>query len=83
MVADPEIVVLDEPFAGLDPVGVEVLSTVLRDRAAHGAAVLFSSHQLDLVERLCDRVVMIEAGRIVGDGPADTTLRDRFLDLAS
>ncbi len=63
----PELLVLDEPFSGLDPVGVDLLSGVLRDRAAAGVPVVLSSHQLELVERLCDSVVLIDRGRIVAD----------------
>lgn len=68
LVHDPEILVLDEPFSGLDPVAVDVMSGVLRERADAGAPVLFSSHQLDLVERLCDRVGIIKAGSMVTTG---------------
>ncbi len=68
MVHRPDVMVLDEPFSGLDPVGVDVLSGVLRERAAAGVPVVFSSHQLDLVERLCESVVMIDRGRIVAAG---------------
>jgi ABC-2 type transport system ATP-binding protein len=64
----PEVLVLDEPFSGLDPVGVDVLSGVLRDRADAGVPVVFSSHQLELVERLCESVVLIDRGRIVAAG---------------
>lgn len=60
---DPELIVLDEPFSGLDPLGVGAMSRVLRRRAEAGATVVFSSHQLDLVEELCDDVVIIAAGR--------------------
>lgn len=63
LVHDPELVVLDEPFSGLDPPGVEAMTEVLRQRVRDGAAVLFSSHQLDLVEELCDDVVIVAAGR--------------------
>lgn len=63
LVHDPELLVLDEPFSGLDPLGVEAMSRVLRDRAEGGATVVFSSHQLDLVEGLCDDVVIVAAGR--------------------
>jgi ABC-2 type transport system ATP-binding protein len=72
IVHDPELVVLDEPFAGLDPDAVDSLSVVLRERATRGAAVLFSSHQLELVERICQRVVILDAGRVLAAG----TLRD-------
>jgi len=68
LVHGPELLVLDEPFAGLDPEAVDSLSQVLFERAAAGAAVLFSSHQLELVERICRRVVIVEAGRVIADG---------------
>ncbi len=63
LVHDPPLLVLDEPFNGLDPMGVQAMSEVLRQRAADGATVVFSSHQLDLVEDLCDDVVIIASGR--------------------
>ncbi|HEX5902086.1 MAG TPA: ATP-binding cassette domain-containing protein [Actinomycetota bacterium] len=68
LVHRPEVLILDEPFSGLDPVGVDVLSGVLREQAEGGVPVLFSSHQLDLVERLCESVVLINHGRVVADG---------------
>ncbi len=75
LVHDPELLVLDEPFSGLDPVGVDTMADVLAARRATGTGVLFSSHQLELVERLCDRVVIIRAGRIVADGSLDELRR--------
>ena len=68
---EPELLVLDEPFAGLDPVAVRTLAEVLRGEAARGAAVLFSSHQLDLVEDICEEVAIIDHGRIVVTGDVD------------
>ncbi|MGW9020256.1 ABC transporter ATP-binding protein [Leucobacter chromiiresistens] len=68
LVHEPSALVLDEPFSGLDPMAVEVVLAVLRDYAAQGAPVLFSSHQLDIVERLCDDVVVIGGGRILASG---------------
>jgi ABC-2 type transport system ATP-binding protein len=68
LVHDPEVLVLDEPFSGLDPVAVDVVLEVLRTHAAAGAPVLFSSHQLDLVERLCDDLVVIADGAIRAAG---------------
>jgi len=65
---EPDVLVLDEPFSGLDPVAVDVMSTVLREQAQAGTSVLFSSHQLELVEELCDRVGIIRAGRMVALG---------------
>ncbi len=71
LVHDPKILVLDEPFSGLDPVAVDVMSQVMRDKAAEGIPVVFSSHQLDLVERLCDRVGIIRSGQMVAVGRVD------------
>ncbi len=68
LVHDPAVLVLDEPFSGLDPLAVDVMSGVLREKAAAGVPVVFSSHQLDLVERLCDRVGIIRGGRMVAVG---------------
>ncbi len=68
LVHDPELLVLDEPFSGLDPIGAETMAGVLRRRAAEGAAVVFSSHQLDVVEDLCEDVAIIDRGRIVLEG---------------
>lgn len=65
LVHDPELLVLDEPFSGLDPVAAETMAGVLRERAERGVAVLFSSHQLDVVEHLCQDVAIIDHGRIV------------------
>jgi len=79
MVHDPDLLVLDEPFSGLDPVGVDVLSGVLADYAAGGVPVVFSSHQLELVERLCEAVAIIKDGRLVASGRVEE-LRDRGAD---
>ena len=68
LVHDPELLVLDEPFSGLDPLAVETMSDVLREQAASGKAVVFSSHQLDLVEDLCEEVAIIDAGQVVVNG---------------
>ena len=71
LVHNPEVLVLDEPFSGLDPVGVDVLAEVLAERAAQGIPVIFSSHQLELVERLCEAVAIINHGRLVASGPVE------------
>jgi ABC-2 type transport system ATP-binding protein len=76
LVHDPEVLVLDEPFSGLDPTAVEVMSGVLRDKAEGGIPTVFSSHQLDLVERLCDRIGIIGDGRMVAVGTV-AELRER------
>lgn len=65
LVHDSDLLVLDEPFSGLDPFGMEEMAVILRGQTESGAAVLFSSHQLDLVEELCDDVAVIDRGRVV------------------
>ncbi|NHC14550.1 ABC transporter ATP-binding protein [Motilibacter deserti] len=76
LVHEPDLLVLDEPFSGLDPVGVDVLAAALRARVDTGVPVVFSSHQLELVERLCDSVGIIKDGRMVAAGGVDE-LRSR------
>jgi ABC-2 type transport system ATP-binding protein len=71
LVHEPEVLVLDEPFSGLDPIGVDVVADVLRQQAAEGATVLFSSHQLDLVQSFCKSVGIVAHGRIVATGTVD------------
>jgi len=78
LVHDPELLVLDEPFSGLDPGGIDDMSSILAERAAAGVTVLFSSHQLDLVEDLCEAVAIIYRGRLVVSGAvADLRRGDR------
>jgi ABC-2 type transport system ATP-binding protein len=75
LVHAPELLVLDEPFAGLDPVAVQTLAEILRTEAERGAAVLFSSHQLDLVEDICADVAIVDHGRVVATGKLDALRR--------
>lgn len=79
LVHDPEVLILDEPFSGLDPLAVDVVVGVLAEYAARGVPVLFSSHQLDVVERLCDDLVIIADGRIRAAGHRDE-LRETFAE---
>ncbi len=82
LIHHPDVLVLDEPFSGLDPVAVDVMSAVLRERADAGVPVIFSSHQLDLVERLCDRVGIIRSGQMEALGTIEelrSTDRRRWL----
>ena len=71
LVHDPEVLVLDEPLSGLDPTGIDAIGQVLVDQARAGCCVLFSSHQLDLVEDLCEQVTIIDHGRLVVSGAVD------------
>jgi len=84
LVNEPDLLVLDEPFSGLDPIGMGAMSELLRGVAAGGATVMFSSHQLDLVEDLCQDVVIIEHGRIVLAGELAelrAKVPQRFVDI--
>ncbi|SER16108.1 ABC-2 type transport system ATP-binding protein [Lentzea xinjiangensis] len=80
LVHDPDVLILDEPFSGLDPIAVETVLDVLRKRAASGVPVLFSSHQLAIVERLCDDVVIISKGRIAANGSREELRRTHASD---
>ena len=71
LVHNPDLLVLDEPLSGLDPEGIDTVGEVLAGQARAGKCVLFSSHQLDLVENLCAAVVIIDRGRVVASGTVD------------
>jgi ABC-2 type transport system ATP-binding protein len=81
LVHGPELLVLDEPLSGLDPTGIDTMGRVLVDQARAGCCVLFSSHQLDQVEELCQEVTIIDHGRLVVSGTVDelATSGDRRL----
>ena len=84
LVNEPDLLVLDEPFSGLDPIAMEAMGELLSGLAAEGATVLFSSHQLDLVQDLCQDVVIIEHGRIVLAGELAelrAKVPHRFVDI--
>jgi ABC-2 type transport system ATP-binding protein len=84
LVNEPGLLVLDEPFSGLDPIAIEAMGELLSGLAAEGATVLFSSHQLDLVQDLCQDVVIIEHGRIVLAGELAelrAKVPERFIDI--
>ncbi len=84
LVNEPDLLVLDEPFSGLDPIAIGNMAALLGEVAIAGATVLFSSHQLDLVEELCDDVVIIDHGRVVlaGDlAELRAAVPQRFVDI--
>ncbi|MCJ1696550.1 ATP-binding cassette domain-containing protein [Rathayibacter caricis] len=76
LVHDPDVLIMDEPFSGLDPLAVDEVVAVIAEHAARGVPVLFSSHQLDVVERLCDDLVIIAGGRVQAAGEREA-LRDQ------
>ena len=75
LVHEPQLLVLDEPFSGLDPISIENVGGILREQADAGVAVVFSSHQLDLVEDYCQRVTIVSKGRSVAEGDIDDLRR--------
>lgn len=86
LVHEPKLLVLDEPFVGLDPVASHELKTILCELASRGSAVFFSSHVLEVVEKLCNKVAIIKQGELLASGPTeqvrgDSSLEDLFLEL--
>jgi len=84
LVNEPDLLVVDEPFSGLDPLAIGAMAELLAEVASAGATVLFSSHQLDLVEDICENVVIIDHGRVVLAGELANlraAVPERFLDL--
>jgi ABC-2 type transport system ATP-binding protein len=84
LVHAPDLLVLDEPFSGLDPIAMDSMSALLGGIARDGAAVLFSSHQLDVVEHLCEDVVVIDSGHVVLTGELDKirdAAPDRYVEV--
>jgi len=79
---DPRVLFLDEPFAGIDPVARQVLERILRRHIEAGGTVVFSDHAMDVVERLCDRIMVIADGAVLASGEtADITQGDRLQDV--
>jgi len=80
LIHEPKILVLDEPFVGLDPKATFTLKEIMRDMCSKGSAVFFSTHVLDVAEKLCNRVVIIKEGRIIASGTMDELTRDKSLE---
>lgn len=72
LLTDPELAILDEPFSGLDPVNARLVDEVIAERRARGLTTVLSSHQMDRVEALCDRIVLLHRGRVLLEGPVAT-----------
>ncbi len=88
LIHEPRLLVLDEPFVGLDPKASRAVKDLMRQKCDEGAAVFFSTHVLEVAERLCDKVAIIKGGRLVAHGPTDevrgdSSLEDVFLELES
>ena len=86
LIHEPKLIIMDEPFVGLDPKASHLLKEIMRDMCAKGSAIFFSTHVLDVAEKLCDKVAIIKGGRRIRSGSmeevkGDTSLEEVFLDL--
>jgi ABC-2 type transport system ATP-binding protein len=81
LMSEPEFVVFDEPFEGLDPVNRVLVTDLMREHAARGAAIVLSSHRMDQVEAMCRHVLLLHQGRTVLEGEV-AALKERFADNA-
>lgn len=77
---EPKLLVLDEPFVGLDPEASYILKGLMRDLTERGSAIFFSSHVLEVVEKLCNKVAIIKAGKLIADGPTEEVVGDKSLE---
>lgn len=87
LIHDPKLIIMDEPFVGLDPVAAHQLKGLMRDICDAGGAIFFSTHVLEVAEKLCDKVAIIKQGKIIANGSmedvkGDSSLEDVFLELA-
>ena len=88
LIHDPKLLVLDEPFVGLDPKASFILKGIMRDMCSKGTAIFFSTHVLDVAEKLCNKVAIIKKGRIIASGTMDElteghSLEEAFLEVES
>ena len=77
---DPKLIIMDEPFVGLDPVAAHTLKTMMREHCDNGGAIFFSTHVLEVAEKLCDKVAIIKSGRLVTSGDMETVKGDASLE---
>ena len=80
LIHEPRLIILDEPFVGLDPIAAHNLKELLKEKCAAGAAVFFSTHVLDVAENLCTKVAIIKNGRIVTSGSTEEVMGDKTLE---
>ena len=86
LIHEPKLIVMDEPFVGLDPKATHLLKELMREMCDRGSAIFFSTHVLEVAEKLCDKVAIIKAGKLIRSGTmeevkGDTSLEDVFLEL--
>lgn len=83
---EPKLIIMDEPFVGLDPIASHTLKELMREHCDKGGAIFFSTHVLEVAEKLCDKIAIIKEGRLVASGTmekvkGDSSLEDVFLEL--
>ena len=86
LIHEPKLIIMDEPFVGLDPKASHLLKTTMRELCDNGAAIFFSTHVLEVAEKLCDKIAIIKGGKLIKSGTmeevkGDTSLEDVFLEL--
>lgn len=86
LVHQPKLIIMDEPFVGLDPKASHLLKTIMREICDSGSAIFFSTHVLEVAEKLCDKIAIIKAGKLIRSGTmeevkGDTSLENVFLEL--
>lgn len=86
LIHEPKLIIMDEPFVGLDPKASHLLKEIMREMCNRGSAIFFSTHVLEVAEKLCDKVAIIKSGKLIKSGTmaevkGDTSLEDVFLEL--
>ena len=86
LIHEPKLMIMDEPFVGLDPKAAHTLKTMMRDLCNSGGAIFFSTHVLEVAEKLCDKIAIIKGGKLVKEGTmdevkGDSSLENVFLEL--
>ena len=86
LIHDPRLIIMDEPFVGLDPKASHLLKGIMREICDNGGAIFFSTHVLEVAEKLCDKVAIIKGGKLIKSGTmeevkGDTSLEEVFLEL--
>ena len=77
---NPKLYILDEPFVGLDPKASFTLKELLKEKAKEGKIIFFSTHVLDVAEKLCNRIAIIKEGKLIVDGEMDRVIQDKSLE---
>ena len=88
LVHDPKLIIMDEPFVGLDPIASHLLKEIMREKCNEGGAIFFSTHVLEVAEKLCDKIAIIKGGKLIKSGTmeevkGDSSLESVFLEFGS